>query len=305
MTSSLRTATPDDALAFDSVRRAVFPYRVGSAESVRHLWETMPETARMLVLLAEVDGQVVGAGRALLNKWTSEEGAAEVLVMVQPDHRGHGVGRDIYNSLEWHLRDIGARRVEGWATDDEASRAWCRNRGYEPTHEIRFSRLDLDDLDKLPPTPPMPDGVTVASLADVGPEAVHALYAATSVDEPGDMTLDVVGYDGWHSGIWTSPLIDHESSTVVLVDGEPASYTFVEVDRDAARAWSGGTGTLRQHRGRGLAKIAKSVALRKAARAGITAAYASNDEVNGPMLAVNVWLGYRPCARQWAHIKVL
>src|SRR5688500_139628 len=143
MTTSLRTATLEDALAYDSVRRAVFPYQVANAASVRHLWEGMTDSARMLVLLAEVDGDVVGAGRALRTTWTSEEGAAEGWVMVHPDHRGRGVGRELYDSLEWHLRDVGARRVEGWAADDEASGAWCRRRGYERTHEIRFSRLDL------------------------------------------------------------------------------------------------------------------------------------------------------------------
>ena len=75
----------------------------------------------MLVLMAEVDGEVVGAGRASLNTWTSEEGAADVSVMVHPDRRGRGAGRQLYDSLEWHLRDVGARRVEGWADDDEAS----------------------------------------------------------------------------------------------------------------------------------------------------------------------------------------
>jgi GNAT superfamily N-acetyltransferase len=305
MTSSLRTATLDDALAYDSVRRAVLPVHIATAASVRHSWETMSEAARQLVLMAEIDGEVVGVGRASLNTWTSEKGAGHALVMVHPDHRGRGVGASLYNSLEWHLRDVGARRVEGWSADDEASQGWCRNRGYERSHEIRFSRLDLSDVDRLPPVPVMPDGVTVRSFAEVGPEAAHALDAETTVDEPGDMTLDSVGYDDWLTGIWNHPLIDRDASTIVLVDGEPAAYTLIEADRDAGRAWSGGTGTLRRHRGRGLAKIAKSVALRRAAQSGITEAFTSNDEVNAPMLAVNEWLGYRPCGRQWSHIKTL
>jgi GNAT superfamily N-acetyltransferase len=305
MTSSLRTATLDDAQAYDSVRRAVLPHHVATAASVRHRWETMPEAARHLVLMAEVAGEVVGVGRANLNTWTSEVGAAHALVMVHPDHRGRGVGSSLYDSLEWHLRDVGARRIEGWSSDDDASVAWCRKRGYERTHEIRFSRLDLSDPDRLPPVPPMPAGVTVVSFAEAGPEAAHALDAETTVDEPGDMTLDSVTYDHWYAEIWNNPLTDRDASTIVLVDGEPAGYTLIEADRDAGMAWSGGTGTLRRYRGRGLAKIAKSVALRRAAESGITAAMTSNDEVNAPMLAVNEWLGYRPSGRQWSHIKTM
>jgi GNAT superfamily N-acetyltransferase len=303
--TSLRTATLDDALAYDSVRRAVLPHLVATAASVRHGWETMPAAARQLVLLAEVDGEVVGAGRAGLITWTSEEGAANVLVMVHPDHRGRGIGASLYESLERHLRDIGARRVEGWADDDEASGRWCRNRGYERTHEIRFSRLDLTDVGRLPPMPPMPDGVTVQSFAEAGPEAAHALDAEATLDEPGDMTFDSIGYDEWLTDVWNNPLTDRDASTVVLVDGEPAAFTLIAADHDSGRAWSGGTGTRRRHRGRGLAKIAKSVGLRHAAGSGITEALTGNDEVNGPMLAINEWLGYRPCARHWAQIKTL
>jgi RimJ/RimL family protein N-acetyltransferase len=68
--------------------------------------------------------------------------------------------------------------------------------------------------------------------------------------------------------------------------------------------WSGGTGTLPAQRGRGLAKLAKSVALRRAAR-GIAVASTNNNATNRPMLAVNEWLGYRPCATDWSYLKVL
>ena len=100
-----------------------------------------------------------------------------------------------------------------------------------------------------------------------------------------------------------TPYHDYEASTVVLIDRMPAAYTLVEADRETGRMWSGGTGTVRAHRGKGLAKIAKSEALRCAAASGITAAYTSNDEVNRPMLAINEWLGYRACATQFSYLR--
>ena len=59
------------------------------------------------------------------------------------------------------------------------------------------------------------------------------------------------------------------------------------------KAMSSGTSTLRQFRGRGLAKLMKSVQLRRAAAKGVTAAYTCNDYSNAPMLAINNWLGYK------------
>ncbi|MGY5026869.1 GNAT family N-acetyltransferase, partial [Streptomyces griseus] len=65
------------------------------------------------------------------------------------------------------------------------------------------------------------------------------------------------------------------------------------------------TGTLREFRGRGLAKLAKNDSLHRARAAGYTDAYTSNDTGNGPMLAVNAWFGYEICATEVRHVRTL
>ena len=59
------------------------------------------------------------------------------------------------------------------------------------------------------------------------------------------------------------------------------------------------------YRGRGLAKLVKSVARRHCFAAGITSAYTSNDDENVPMLAVNNWLGYRRVQTELALVRTL
>lgn len=295
----------DDAVAFTRLRRMVGPYRVVTVEGTRHMWRSARPAARQLCILAVSDGEVVGIGRASLNTWTSVRGSGAVLVLVHPEHRGRGVGGQLYAQLEEHLRGSGARRVQGWAAEGEEAAGWCLRRGFERTHRARFSRLDLTDLDALRPVPPAPSGVSVASYAQVGPEAVYAVDAAAMRDEPGDVVTDAVSYPEWHDDVWGRPETDLDASTVVLVDGVPATATTVHVDRESAGMWSGGTGTVPQYRGRGLAKLAKSVALRRAAGTGIAVAYTANDGENRPMLAVNEWLGYRPFATQWSYVKTL
>jgi GNAT superfamily N-acetyltransferase len=305
MTVIVRPVTLDDAEAYAALRRVVSPYEVVTPVGVRHGWQTATEAAKLLVLVAELDGEVVGAGRAGFKTWTSEVGAASTLVLVHPGHRGRGIGGRLYDAAEEHLRDHGAKRTMAWVVNEPESLAWCARRGFVRSHELRYSKLDLTDLGALPPTPPLPDGVTVATFAETGPEALYPVDAATVLDEPGDVTSDAVSYEDWLTDIWQGPENDYEASTVVLVDGVPAAYTLVETDHETHRMWSGGTGTVREHRGRGLAKIAKSIALRRAAEAGITVAYTSNDEVNQPMLAINEWLGYRACATQWSYVKTM
>jgi GNAT superfamily N-acetyltransferase len=84
---------------------------------------------------------------------------------------------------------------------------------------------------------------------------------------------------------------DKSLSVAAVAGDEVACFTAIETEGD--RAWSGMTGTIPAYRGKGLAKLVKSVALRRCAAAGITGAFTSNDDANGPMLAVNNWLGYR------------
>ncbi|MCP2327794.1 GNAT superfamily N-acetyltransferase [Hamadaea flava] len=306
MSALLRPANgAADAAAFNTLRRVVTPYQVFSAERILHFWAVTPERAYAKVLVAEVDGQIVAAGRAGFNTWTSEQGAASLFVMVHPDHRRQGLGAQLYAVLEAHLAEHDARKIQVWGTDDEDVAGFLARRGYGRTAELRYSKLDLTDVAKLPPAPATPDGVALVSAREAGPEALYSVDAATVVDEPGDTAMDAVSYEDWYAEIWQNPATDHDASVVVLADGVPAAYTLVEMDRESGRMWSGGTGTLRSHRGRGLAKLAKSDAVRRAAAAGVTAAYTSNDEVNQPMLAVNEWLGYQPCAVQYSYVRTL
>lgn len=301
----LRTATLDDAEAFTALRRLVMPYLVQTAAGMRHVWQHASQAAHLHVVVAEDAGAIVGAGRGALNTWTSTPGSGTAMVMVHPEQRGRGIGGQLYARLEDHLRRHGARQVQGWALADEQAARWCERRGFTRGHEARFSRLDLTDTGALPPVPPTAEGVSVASYAEVGPRPVYAVDAAAMRDEPGDVSHDSVPYEEWLDDVWRRPETDHDASTVVLVGGAPAATTTVEADCETRRMWSGGTGTLREHRGKGLAKLAKSVALRRAAARGIAVAHTNNDATNAPMLAINEWLGYQPCAVDWSYVKAL
>lgn len=88
------------------------------------------------------------------------------------------------------------------------------------------------------------------------------------------------------------------------MDGKVAAFSAATTD--GLRTYlSGMTGTLREFRGRGLAKLAKNDSLHRARAAGYTDAYTSNDTGNGPMLAVNQWFGYQVCATEVRHVRTL
>ena len=69
------------------------------------------------------------------------------------------------------------------------------------------------------------------------------------------------------------------------------------MDVEGRRGRNEGTGTARDHRGRGLASLAKLAQLRWAADNGVERVITDNDALNAPMLAINRRLGVRAVRR--------
>ncbi|MEU3453967.1 GNAT family N-acetyltransferase [Micromonospora sp. NPDC006766] len=295
----IRPARPEDAPAVVALRAVVHPYLVRGVESTRRMIAEPPPGEDWTAWVAELDGQVVGWASAYRNSQTSEPGMGEVSTLqVHPAHRGRGVGTALLDAALGHLRGIGARRVLTWA--QPGSLPFARQHGFTPSREMRYSALDLRPTPSMPELPP---GVRLLPAAEVDPRQIHRVDAESSLDEPGDVPTDAMGYDIWCYEVWHNLGLDRNASTVAEVDGTPVAVSLVI--RDGDRMWSGYTGTVPAHRGRGLARLAKQAALHRAAESGVRIAYTSNDEANAPMLAVNARLGYRPVAAQWSCLREL
>ncbi|GIH09304.1 N-acetyltransferase [Rhizocola hellebori] len=297
---SIREATLDDLPAFDLIRQASYSWHYATLAAQRNWATAIPPEARILQLAAEVDGVVVGLGLAALNVTTSEPGVGFATCTVHPRFRRRGIGSALYERLDAHLGTLELRRAQGYALDRPDIVAWAQARGWTSGASARYSAVGLDGL---PPIPPTPAGANLVSLSALTPEAVYELDTRAAADEPGDVSHNGMPYDLWLSRLWNSPDLNHEMSQVAVVDGVPVAHTLIEANLHTGRCWSGGTATLPAYRGRGLAKVLKSVALRKAAAAGITTAVTANDYTNAAMLAVNDWLGYKVIDSQRSMLK--
>ncbi|WP_433388011.1 GNAT family N-acetyltransferase [Micromonospora sp. KLBMP9576] len=295
----IRTARPDDAPAVVALRAIVHPYLVRGVESTRRMIAQPPPDEAWTAYVHEVDGAVVGWVSAYRNAHTSEPDVGEVATLhVHPEHRGRGAGTALLTAALGHLRDIGARRVRTWALPE--SLPFARRHGFTPSRELRYSALDLRPA---PPMPQPPPGVRLLPLTDVDPRRLHLAETAAAADEPEDVPADSISYDAWRHEVWENLGLDRAASTAAETGGEVAAFSLVI--RDGDRMWSDYTGTVPAHRRRGLARLAKTAALHRAAADGVRVAYTSNDEANAPMLAINVKLGYRPVGSSWSCLRDL
>ncbi|MBC6447843.1 GNAT family N-acetyltransferase [Actinokineospora sp. HBU206404] len=268
---------------------------MSAAELRRDIAEPTP-AQRGAIWVACLDDAVVGWAACGLNSWTSQAGVGFLNLHVHPAHRRAGIGSSLLSRTDGHLADIGAKRVEVFAAADSVDFAVAQ--GFAPAREMRYASLDPRFVPRCPPSPA---GVEVVSIAAVDPRLVYDADTAASLDEPNFAPIDSFDYDEWLTEVWSAPMLDHDLSTAAMVDGKVACFTAVQTDGD--RAWSGMTGTVRGHRGRGLARLVKSTALARAATAGIVRASTSMDARNAPMLAVNHWLGYRQVATRIGLIR--
>ncbi|WP_033820750.1 GNAT family N-acetyltransferase [Kitasatospora sp. MBT63] len=300
MTVTVRAFRPSDAVAATAAHQAGRPHLISTPEVVRWL----AARPHYHLLVAESDGLVVGSARfgELTDSVTPHQ--AFLNVSVVPEHRRRGAGAALLAAAEQVLRAGGTTQAHGWVDDRPGDLAFAARYGYRAGRVAYFGHLDLTA--GLPPLTPPPPGVELrpadAFLAD--PYPLYLIDVAGSLDEPGDLRLDAQPYEEWLAEVWGRPDLDRALTTVAVADGVPAALSAVQTD-GATRYWSAFTAARPEFRGRGLAKLAKLDSLHRARAAGLTAAYTSNDGTNGPMLAINAWLGYRRCAGELKHVRDL
>ncbi|MEV7992306.1 GNAT family N-acetyltransferase [Streptomyces sp. NPDC086077] len=305
MTVIVRDLRPDvraDIEGFARVRRLALPFILVSPESVVHHVTRSHPDAHFRSLVAELDGEVIGTAQVGLAHQSPEPGQGSLNVYVHPERTRHGAGSLLVRTAEEHLAAHGAAKLFSWVLDGPANRAFAERHGYRASRSAHFLRLDLAH-GTLPPLQDPQPGVELRTAADYAddPRPMFALDAETASDEPSDVATEFTDYEAWIEETWKHPLLDLSLTSVVVVDGRPAAFSVAYTD--GTRYSTAMTGTARAFRGRGLAKLAKNDSLHRARAAGYTEAFTGNDTGNGPMLAINKWLGYDICATEVRHAR--
>ena len=237
-----------------------------------------------LVLVAELDGEIVGAGIAGLSDVV---GRGFVAPRVHPDARRRGVGAALLLRLAEHVQSLELHDVWGSA-DDPGSCAFAERFGFEEVdREVEQVKMLGDE-----PSPPslLPDGVEVVTIAE-RPELLREAYPLAAEEGYADLAVAgdvVIKLDDWLRDEATLA----EGSFVALHDGEIIGYSGLMRHDNPGTAEDGLTVVARSWRRRGLARALKERELAWAAANGIREVVTWTQRGNESMRTVNERLGY-------------
>ncbi|WP_329004240.1 GNAT family N-acetyltransferase [Kribbella sp. NBC_00709] len=298
MVFEIRTAGPEDAAGIARIWAATMPQLVKTARAI----EIELRHSRSRGVLIATDGpDVVGYANIYLPPAGAEAPRVRITLQVPAEHRRQGIGTALLASVTERAVEVSAGRLLVVVRDEAESKAFAAKRGFELGRWMTNSAADLAAA-REPVAPP--DGLRVVSYDELESRQLFDAEVAVRDDDPSGLSGGPP-YDEWVTTSWNNPDIRRDLSFAVLDGAQVLSFVTTTADPDRRIIWSNLTGTLPSARGRGLAKVVKSVALVRSRDAGFVTASTGNDAANAPMLAVNKWLGYRETAGAWTAEKVL
>ena len=276
----LRPARTDaDYNAWRDVRIAVQPEdRSLTVAELREL-----DKPERLLLLAEVDGEVIGSG---LSDRSNEPGRAFVVPRVLLDARRQGIGTHLLGALVEHAVAQGYQ-VAGSIVEDEGSLAFAQRSGFTETGR-QVEQVRSIGAEPWPPAPSNYQIVSVADRPELWPKAYEQVAAPTLPDMDVPSPLDVSAEE------WATEWINEPAAMFLAVVGDDVigvAGLMLDTDRPE-RAEVAYTAVRREWRGHAVASTLKRTSMAWAAEHGITQVYTWTQQGNENMRRLNEHLGF-------------
>jgi mycothiol synthase len=262
-------------------------------------------------LVAELNGEVVGTGRAIEASGgpVPEPGVVYAGIEVDPDVTGQGIGRALFEQVRVWAQAFGADRLRCLVDlDDERSTTITRRWGFSPSDSEDPPRwnyvLDVSHVERNRLTEMLLPGVEVVPLAtrfddEAFCRAVHEVHDEGRADIPSTEPFPATVYEDWRAG----ELRRSGDGGVTLVavragDGDPAKAVLgasaAEPVAFVPAAFVDWTVVRRSERRRGIGRMLKAALALWAAERGIDRLDTEVTSDNEAMISVNASVGYRP-----------
>jgi mycothiol synthase len=302
--------TPDDLSAMNAIANAIRaangdPFTTSDEQFARFYADPPGSDPATDVAVAEIDGRIVGYGRAAWHEALDGTRIYEMIPFLDPAASGAELFTTMVDALETRLRVIAAGHpssggmFETFSGDLAPERdALLAAAGYEPVrYNFSMVRPSVDDL----PDAPLPDGL---EIREVRPEHLPAIWAADQ-----EAFRDAWGFspasDADYQRFLTDPVTSDTSLWRVAWSGNEVAgqvRAFINAEENERygrlRGYTESISVRRPWRRRGLARalIAASFPLLRAR--GMTEAALGVDTQNASgALRVYEGCGFRPVAR--------
>jgi GNAT superfamily N-acetyltransferase len=271
-------ATDEDYDAWRAVRMAVLPDEL--CATVAELREQ--DSPDRVMLLARVDGRVVGSGLAGRAETAD---AAFAAPRVLPEHRRRGIGSALLRALAEHCTSLGLPELR--AGVDAEHLPFADAFGFvEVDREIEQVRTIGDEP---PPSSSLPTDIEVTT-SNERPELWPECFESFGKQVLADFALHaplVINREQWNTTWRGDPMF------LALHQGEVIGCAGLNLDSDQPhRAENALTAVRRDWRGRGIASHLKRRTLHWAATNGVREVYTWTQVGNESMRQLNEHLGY-------------
>jgi mycothiol synthase len=310
---SIRAAVDSDLDAIVRVHNRARPLLADTVAALRQrraAGVALRDDVPWIRLVAEVDGEIVGTGRAIEASGgpVPEPGVVYVGIETDPDVAGRGVGHLLFEQVKVWAEALGAERLRCLVDlDDERSAAIVQRWGFLPAEAEEPPRwnyvLEVPRLEGSNLTDMLLPGVEIVALAtrfddDAFCRAVHEVHDEGRADIPSTEPFPSTVYEDWRAG----ELRRAADGGVTLVACRAGDATDKAVLGASAAepvafvpaAFVDWTVVRRSERRRGIGRMLKAAVALWAAERGIDRLDTEVTSDNVAMIAVNASVGYRP-----------
>ena len=228
----LDTADPDDT--FVEIRRRIQPDNPLPREVV----VADEEKPDHLGLIAELDGEPVGAASAG-KFWGAPDGElAAVTIRVVEEARRRGVGTALDMRCSQHARELGKTRLFVFARyDDEDSLGYFAFRGFEEIGRMQDVRLDLSNavVERS-----APEGIEIVAMLDEHERGTYEAALEADADIPSATPIRTGTFEQWKERHLSGRVL-RDLSFVALAEDRVVGYAILgRHSEDTAEHWMTG-----------------------------------------------------------------